>query len=209
MDEYVEAFVMQVTFLLAMAIHPARKAQIALLLAEKVKITIKYSDFLDVSLEEKALILLETMELNQHAIKLQEGQQPPYGPIYSIDPIELETLKTYIKTNLTNGFIWPSKSPAGAPIFFVGKPNGSLRLCVNYQGLNNFMIKNRYSLLLISKSLDWFNWAKRFIWLDLTSAYYQMRIKENNEWKMVFRTRYGYFKYQIMPFGLSNAPASF
>ena len=160
-------------------------------------------------MEEKASILPEVTELNQHAIELQEGQQPPYGPIYSLGPVELETLKTYIETNLANGFIRPSKSPAGAPILFVGKPDGSLRLCVDYRGLNNLTIKNRYPLPLIGESLDRLGRAKRFTQLDLTSAYHRMRIKEGDEWKTAFRTRYGHFEYQVMPFRLSNAPASF
>ena len=73
LDKYVEAFVMHVTSLLTMAIHPAREAQIALLVAKEVKIPIKYSDFSDVFLEKKALILLKATKLNQHAIKLQKG----------------------------------------------------------------------------------------------------------------------------------------
>ena len=88
-----------------MAIHPAKETQIASLIAKKMQILSKYSDFSDVFLEEKALILLEITALNQHAIKLQENQQPPYRPIYSLGPVELETLKTYIKTNLANSFI--------------------------------------------------------------------------------------------------------
>ena len=178
-----------------MAIHPAREAQIASLVAEEVKIPTEYSDFSDVFSEEKASILPEVTELNQHVIELQEGQQPPYGPIYSLGPVELETLKTYIETNLANGFIWPSKSSAGAPILFVGKSNGSLHLCVGYWGLNNLTIKNQYPLLLIDELLDQLGQAKRFTQLNLTSAYYQMRIKEGDKWKTVFQTRYGYFKY--------------
>ena len=77
--------------------------------------------------------------------------------------MELETLKTYIETNLANGFIQPLKSPAGALILFVRKPNGSLRLCINYRDLNNLTIKNRYPLPLIGESLDWLGQAKRFI----------------------------------------------
>ena len=115
LDEHVEAFVVHVTSLSTMPIYPAREAQIASLVAEEVKIPTEYSDFSDVFSEEKASILPEATELNQHAIELQEGQQPPYGPIYSLGPVELEMLKTYIETNLANGFIWPSKSPAGAP----------------------------------------------------------------------------------------------
>ena len=71
------------------------------------------------------------------------------------------------------------------------------------------MIKNRYPLLLIGESLDWLSWAKRLTQLDLTSAHYQMRIKEGDEWKTAFQTKYSHFKYQVIPFRLSNAPASF
>ncbi len=101
------------------------------------------------------------------------------------------------------------KSPTRAPIIFDKKPNGSLRLCVNYQGLNNLTIKNRYPLLLIGEALDRLGRAKRFTQLDHTSAYHQMRIRESDEWKTVFHIRYGHFKYQVIPFGLSNASASF
>ena len=123
--------------------------------------------------------------------------------------MELETLKAYIETNLANGFIRPSKSPAGAPILFDRKSDGFLRLCVNYRGLNNLTIKNRYPLPLIGESLDRLGRAKQFTQLDLTSAYHRMRIREGDEWKTAFRTRYGHFEYQVMPFGLTNAPASF
>ena len=181
LDKHVEAFVVYVTSLLRIAIHPARETQIALLIAEEVKIPIKYSDFSDVFLEEKALILLKATELNQYIIKLQESQQPLYRPIYSLGLIELETLKTYIKTNLANDFIRPSKSPADTLILFVRKPDGNLCLCVDYWGLNNLTIKNRYPLPLIGKSLDQLGQAKRFTQLDLTSAYYWIRIKEGNK----------------------------
>ena len=115
LDEHVEAFVMHVISLSTMPIYPAREAQIASLVIEEVQIPSEYSDFSDVFSEERASILPEATELNQHAIELQEGQQPPYGPIYSLGPVELKMLKTYIETNLANGFIRPSKSPASAP----------------------------------------------------------------------------------------------
>ena len=190
-------------------IHPDKATQIASSLTEQVKIPDKYSDFTDVFSKEKARVLPERTELNEHTIDLEDGKQPPYGPIYSLGPVELETLKTYIEIHFKTGFIWPSKSPAGAPILFDKKPDGSLRLCVDYRGLNNLTIKNRYPLPLIGESLDRLGRAKRFTQLDLTSAYHQMRIKEGDKWKTVFRTRYGHFKYQVMPFGLSNTPASF
>ena len=208
LDENSETFVVHVASL-DLGIYPDKEAQIASLLTEKVKIPDKYLDFADVFSEEKTLVLPERTELNEHAINLEDSKQPPYGPIYSLGPVELETLKTYIKTHLKTGFIRPSKSPAGAPILFDKKPDGSLRLCVDYRGLNNLTIKNRYPLPLIGESLDRLGQAKRFTQLDLTSAYHQMRIKEGEEWKTAFQTKYGYFEYQVMPFGLSNAPASF
>ena len=180
LDENSETFVVYMAFLNlapASGIHPDKAAQIASLLSKKVKILKEYSDFIDVFLKEKALVLLEQTEFNQHIIKLEEGKQPPYKPIYSLGPVELGTLKTYIKTHLKTGFIRPSKSPASAPILFDKKPDGSLCLCVDYRGLNNWTIKNQYPLPLIGESLNRLGQAKRFTQLDLTSAYYRMRIK--------------------------------
>ena len=118
---------------------------------------------------------------SDHAIDLEEGKQKPYGPIYSLRPVELKTLKTYIQINLANGFIRPSKSPVGAPILFSRKKDGNLRLCVDYPGLNNLTIKNRYPFSLIGESLNRLGRAKRFTQLDLTNAYYRMRIREGDE----------------------------
>ena len=123
--------------------------------------------------------------------------------------MELEILKTYIKTHLKTGFIQPSKFLTGTSILFDNKPDGSFHLCIDYQGLNNLTIKNRYPLPLIGESLDRLGRAKKFTQLDLISTYHRMRIKESDEWKTAFRTRYGHFKHQVMPFRLSNTPASF
>ncbi len=125
--------------------------------------------------------LPENTSLNEHTIELIEGKQLPYEPIYALSPVELETLKTYIETHLKTGFIRPSKSPASALILFDKKPDGSLCLCVDYQGLNNLTIKNWYPLPLISEVLDRLGQAKPFTQLDLTSAYHQMRIREGDE----------------------------
>ena len=141
------------------------------------------------------MVIPERTNLNQHTIKLEDDKQPPYGPIYSLEKVELETFKTYIETYLKTGFIRPSKSPASAPIFFDKKPDGSFRLCVDYQGLNNLIIKNSYLLSLIAESLNWLGQAKRFSQLDLTSIYHQMRNMVGDEWKPAFRTRYGHFEY--------------
>ena len=132
------------------------KAQVKALLFNKAstKITMEYFNYNNVFSTEYAAKFLENIKINKHAIKLKEGKQPPFELIYSLGLVELETLKTYIKTNLANGFIRPFKSPARAPILFDKKPDGSLRFCVNYWGLNNLTIKNQYPLSLIDKSLD-------------------------------------------------------
>ena len=122
----------------------------------------EYSDYSNVFLAEHAAEFSENTGINEHVIELEEGKQPLFGPIYSLEPVELKTLKTYIKTNLANGFIRPSKSPAGAPILFDRKPDRSLHLCVNYWGFNNLTIKNWYPLPLIGELLDWLSRAKRF-----------------------------------------------
>ena len=119
--------------------------------------------------------------MNEHTIKLEEDKQLPFGPIYSLEPVKLETLKTYIKTNLANSFIRPSKSLAGAPILFNKKPDRSFRLYVNYWDFNNITIQNQYPLPLIDESLDRLDRAKQFISLDLTNAYHRMRIREGDE----------------------------
>ena len=97
----------------------------------------------------------EQTKANKYTIKLEERKQPPYKPIYSLGSVELKTSKTYIKTNLANGFIRALKLLASTPIGFVHKPNPSFCLCVNYHRLNNLTIKNRYLLPLIEKFLNW------------------------------------------------------
>ena len=143
-----------------------------MLFAGKDTIPVEYADFVNVFSKELAKMLPEQTGINKHAIKLEENKQPLYGLIYSLGLVELETFKTYIKTNLANDFIRPLISPAGASILFVWKLNGSLCLCVNYRGLNYFTIKNRYLLPLIGKSLYWLGQAKRLTQLDFISAYH-------------------------------------
>ena len=104
------------------------KAQVGALLFDEAptEVSAEYFDYSDVFLAENAVELPKNTEMNEHAIKLEESKQPTFGSIYSLGQVELETLKTYIKTNLANGFIRPSKSPTGAPIFFDWKSDKSL-----------------------------------------------------------------------------------
>ncbi len=98
--------------------------------------------------------------MNEYAFELIDEKQPPYGPIYALNLVELKTLKTYIETYLKTGFIQLFKSLAGAPIFLDKNPDSNLRLCVNYRDLNNLTIKNWYLFLLIGEALDCLSRAK-------------------------------------------------
>ena len=144
-----------------------------------------------------------------HEIPLESGKKPSFGPVFGMSPTELETLKEYLDEMLAKGFIRRSQSPAGSPVIFVKKKDGTLRLCVDYRGLNQITIKNRTPLPLIDETLDCIQDAKIYTKLDLRGAYNLVRIKVGKEWKTAFRTRYGLFEYMVMPFGLTNAPATF
>src|SRR5438045_7196506 len=90
---------------------------------------------------------------------------------YNMSPAELRALHEYLKEALVKGWIRESQSPAGAPILFVPKKSGELRLCVDYRGLNAITIKNRYPLPLISELLDRLNGSVIFSKIDLRNAY--------------------------------------
>ena len=139
---------------------------------------------------------------------LKEGFTPPFGPIYSLNRVELETLREWIKENLDKGFIRSSSPPAGAPVLFAKKADGSLRLCVDHRGLNEGTIRNCYPLPLLHDTLLRLQKAKFYTKLDVRSAYNLIRIADGEEWKTAFRTRYGLFESLVMPFGLTNAPAT-
>ena len=174
-----------------MVVDPGRKAQIEVqsraqvgaLLFNKAptEVLAGYSDYSNVFSVENTAKLPENTGMNKHTIKLKEDKQPPFGPIYSLGLVKLETLKTYIETNLANSFIRPFKSPAETSILFDMEPDGNLRLCVDYKDLNNITIKNRYPLPLIRESLNWLGRAKWFTKLDLTTAYYWMRICKSDK----------------------------
>jgi hypothetical protein len=144
-----------------------------------------------------------------HPIDLEPGQEVPYGPLYHLSTKELEVLRNYIEDAKAKGWIRESTSPAGAPVLFVPKKDGTLRLCVDYRGLNKITVKNRLALPLISETLDRLSEGRVFTKLDLKDAYHRIRIRRGDEWKTAFRTRYGHFEYTVMPFGLTNAPATF
>jgi hypothetical protein len=146
---------------------------------------------------------------HDHHIPLLEGKRLPFEPTRALHESRLCTLREYLEMNLKWGWIQESTSPAGVPIHFVQKKDGSPRLCVDYRGLHAIMVKDRTLLPLIGEALDRLAGAKIYTKLDVKDAYHNLRIAEGDEWKMAFWTKYGLYKYLVMLFSLTNAPASF
>jgi deoxyuridine 5'-triphosphate nucleotidohydrolase len=144
-----------------------------------------------------------------HRIQLEAGSTPPWRPIYRMSPLELDAMRKELDKLLKNGSIEPSLSPFGAPVIFIKKKNGDLRMCIDYRALNKITIKNRFPIPLIDDLIDRLHGAKVFTKIDLRSGYNQVRIHHDDIEKTAFRTRYGHYQYKVMPFGLTNAPATF
>src|ERR1043165_4808358 len=138
---------------------------------------------------------------------------PGTGPItkrpYRMPVNELVELKKQIRELQAKGFIRPSSSPWGAPVLFVEKKDGTLRMCVDYHSLNEVTIKNKYPLPMINDLFDQLEGACVFSKIDLRSGYHQLKIREKDIPKAAFTTRYGLYEYTVMSFGITNAPAYF
>ncbi len=181
----------------------------------KTKLPIQYHKWLRTFSKEEAGKLPPTRgEGIDHAIQLEqtnEGKEAeaPWGPLYSMSRDELLVLRRTLTDLLDKGFIRVSNSPAAAPVLFVRKPGGGLRFCVDYRALNRITRKDRYPLPLIQETLNTISKAKWFTKLDVSAAFHRIRIKEGDEWKTAFRTRFGLFEWLVTPFGLVGAPSTF
>ena len=122
---------------------------------------------------------------------------------------EILELRRYLDKNLIKGFIRVSRFYAAFPVFFIKKPGGGLRFCVDYRDLNVVTVKNRYPLSLISETLNRLCRAKIYIKLDIIAAFNRLRIREDDEELTAFRTRFGFFEYLVMFVSLCNGSVSF
>ncbi|GJR14726.1 putative reverse transcriptase domain-containing protein [Tanacetum coccineum] len=141
-------------------------------------------------------------------IDLVPGAAPVARAPYRLAPSEMKELADQLQELSDKGFIRPSSSPWGAPVLFVKKKDGSLRMCIDYRELNKLTVKNRYPLPRIDDLFDQLQGSSVYSKIDLRSGYHQLRVREEDISKTAFRTRYGHYEFQVMPFGLTNAPAS-
>ncbi|KAL2444003.1 Transposon Tf2-6 polyprotein [Exophiala dermatitidis] len=175
------------------------------------KVPPEYHEYLSVFSKEASETLPPHRPGLDHEIKLTHDDQDrfPHKKTYGMSQQELEAAKKYINDMLAKGFIRPSSSPIASPVILVKKPGGGLRFCVDYRALNAITIKNRYPIPKIRETLDRLCKAKYYTKFDVIAAFNRLRMKEGDEWKTAFVTRFGQFEYLVMPFGLCNAPSSF
>ncbi|CAH9086342.1 unnamed protein product [Cuscuta europaea] len=169
-----------------------------------VRIVCKYPDVFP-----KDLLGLPPDREIEFVIEVEPSTKPISIPPYRMAPAELNELKTQLQELLDNGFIRPSHYPWGAPVLFVKKKDGTLRMCIDYRQLNKVTIKNRYPLPRIDDLFDQLRGAMVFSKIDLRSGYHQLKRKEDDIPKSAFRTRYGHFEFLVMSFGLTNALTAF
>jgi hypothetical protein len=144
-----------------------------------------------------------------HPIPLEPGTKPVYRPMYRLSPEEKEECEKQVKDLLEKGLVQPSNSPWGAPILFVPKPNGKLRMCCDFCMLNRATIKNKFPMPQIDDLLDVLHGKRVFSSLDLQSGYWQIALSPEDMKKSAFNTHFGHFEFKVMTFGLANAPATF
>ena len=142
-------------------------------------------------------------------IEVLPGTAPISKEPYRMAPVELRELQVQLQELLDKGFIRPSYSPWGAPVLFVKKKDGTLRMCVDYRELNKVTVKNKYPLPRIDDLFDQLKGASVFSKIDLRSGYHQLKIKESDVPKSAFRTRYGHYEFLVMSFGLTSASVAF
>nr|GFB14576.1 retrotransposon protein, putative, Ty3-gypsy subclass [Tanacetum cinerariifolium] len=141
-------------------------------------------------------------------INLIPGAAPVARAPYRLALSEIKELSEQLQELSDKGFIRPSSSPWEASVLFVKKKDGSFRMCIDYRELNKLTVQNRYPLLRIDDLFDQLQGSSIYSKIDLRSGYHQLRKREQAILKTAFRTRYGHYEFQIMPFGLINAPAN-
>ncbi|CAF4077516.1 unnamed protein product [Adineta steineri] len=145
----------------------------------------------------------------KHEIKLLPGSQPCNLPPYRIAPARRQIVEQNLREMLQDNVIVPSKSPWASPVVLAPKKDGTLRFCVDYRKLNAMTVRDAYPIPRIDDTLDSLQEAKFISTLDLRTGYWQVEMDERSREKTAFITQKGLFEFKVMPYGLTNAPATF
>ena len=148
-------------------------------------------------------------DITPECIPIEPGKAPVNRPPFRLSQKERLEVEAQVQEALEKGWITLSSSSYGAPVLFVPKPDGTLRMCIDYRALNNITVKNKYPMPRIDDLLDNISGAKYFSSIDLASGYHQLRLQESDCPKTAFNTHIGKYEWRVMPFGLTNAPAVF
>ena len=151
-------------------------------------------EFVDVFPKDLPIGLPPAREVD-HRIDLIPGAEPPHRAPYRMSPQGLDELRKQLRELTKKRYIRPSVSPFGAPVLFVPKKDGGVRMCVDYRALNKVTVHNRYPLPRIDELLDRLQGSNFFTKIDLRSGYYQIRMHPDSIQKTAFRTRYGHFEF--------------
>ena len=150
-------------------------------------------DKVDAFLQSEANTLAPHRHLD-HAIDLEPGKRVPYQPPRPFSRQDLEVIAKFVRDNLQRKFIRPSKSEGSAPLILAKKPGGGVRICADYRRLNNITIKSRYPIPLVRETLNAICEAKHFTKVDIQQAFWRLRIREGDEYKTAFSTKYGQYE---------------